>query len=97
MEILIQESKVQTNLIREPPEEHRDDDAAPELSHNIEQAEAPNPQYRHRAKEARAERGEKLVRERDGMDDVPERVEHEGEGAEEGDEGEDDGVEERLP
>ena len=42
-------------------------------------------------------RGEKLVRERGGMDDVPERVEHEGEGAKEGDEGEDDGVEERLP
>jgi hypothetical protein len=83
-------------LIGEPPEEDGYDDAAPELSHDVEQAETPDAEDGDGSEEAGSERGEETVGERGGVDGVAHGVEHVGEGAEEGDEGEDDGVEERL-
>jgi len=83
-------------LIGKPPEEDGYDDAAPELGHDVEEAEAPDAEDGNGPEEAGAERGEESVGERGGVDGVAHGVEHVGEGPEEGDEGEDDGVEERL-
>ena len=83
-------------LIGKPPEEDGYDDAAPELGHDVEEAEAPDAEDGNGPEEAGPERGEEAVGERGGVDGVAHGVEHVGEGAEEGDEREDDGVEERL-
>lgn len=44
-------------LIGESPEEHGDDDAAPELGHDIEEAEAPDAEDGDGAQEAGPQRG----------------------------------------
>jgi hypothetical protein len=83
-------------LICKPPEKDGYDDTAPELGHDVEEAEAPDAEDGNGSEEAGPERGEEAISERSGVDGVAHGVEHVGEGAEEGDEREDDGVEERL-
>ena len=62
-------------------------------SHDVEQAVGPVPQDRDRRRQPRR-RGHQLVAERRRVQDAARRVEHEGKGGEEGDEGHDAGVEE---
>lgn len=85
------------DLISEAPEKQRDDDAPPQLGHDIEQTKAPNPENGNRPEEAGSEDPEQPIGDSHGVDQITVGVEQEGEGAEEGDEGEHASVEELLP
>lgn len=89
-------SESSINLIRESPEQDRDHNTSPQLSHDIEEAKAPNPQDRNRTKKSRPKCFQKPVRQSRRVDNIPERVHEERECPKEGDEGEYDSVEKSL-
>ncbi|RZR75374.1 hypothetical protein BHM03_00056025 [Ensete ventricosum] len=74
----------------------RNHHTSPQLRHDIEEAEAPNPQNRDRTKETRAERRQEPIGERGGMDGVAQRIQHERKGPEKGYERQNHGVEQGL-
>ncbi|URE18442.1 hypothetical protein MUK42_10438, partial [Musa troglodytarum] len=84
------------HLIGKPPEQDRNHHTSPQLRHDIEEAEAPNPQNRDRTKETRAERRQEPIGERGGMDGVAQRIQHERKGPEKGYERQNHGVEKSL-
>merc|ERR1719313_2140541 len=80
------------DLVGEAPEEHRDDDGAPELGHDVEEAVGPVPQDGDRGREPGPRLLQQPLGELGRVQEVLQRVEHERERPEEGDEGQDDGV-----
>lgn len=83
-------------LIGKTPEEHRNDNASPELSHDIEQTETPNSHNRKRPKKPGSEDVEQLISEGLRVNIIAERVQNKPKSPKEGYKWHNHGIEKRL-
>mmetsp|Transcript_57105 Transcript_57105/g.161221 ORF Transcript_57105/g.161221 Transcript_57105/m.161221 type:complete len:544 (-) Transcript_57105:59-1690(-) len=83
------------DLVGEAPEKEAENHRAPELRHEVEKAEGPEPDHGHRPEERARQHLEEPVAERVRVDQVLHRVEDEGEGPEEHEEEDRRDVEDR--
>lgn len=84
------------HLIGKSPEEDRDHNTAPELSHNVEQAEAPYPHNGKWTKKPRPKHSKKLVRKSLRVNIAAERIKNKPKSPKESNERNNHRVEESL-
>lgn len=88
--------KIKHHLIGKPPKQDRNHHTPPQLSHDIEQAKAPNPENSNWAKETWPQRRQKPICKRCGVNNTTEGIEKKTKGPKEGNKGEYNCIEKSL-